>query len=69
MNNNTLKINGLSNVEASVKMFNILGKQVLNTSFDANGNNEISLPKLATGVYIVQLRSEQGNLNKKIVLE
>ena len=67
--NNTLRINGLSKAKASVKMFTILGKQVLNTTFDATGNNEISLPKLATGVYIVQIQSEQGNLNKKIILE
>jgi hypothetical protein len=67
--NSNLKVAGLSQGKASIKLFNILGKQVLNTSFSANGNNDISLPKLATGIYIVQLETENGNINKKITLE
>lgn len=68
-NNYNLKVAGVSQGKASIKLFNILGKQVLNTSFSANGNNDISLPKLATGIYIVQLETENGNINKKITLE
>ena len=41
----------------------------MNSSFEANGVKEISLPNLAKGVYIVQLESEAGKLNKKIILE
>lgn len=69
MNNNTLKISGLSQGKATVKLFNLLGKQVLNSSFESNGSKEISLPFLAKGVYIVQLQTENGNMNKKIILE
>jgi len=68
-NNSTLRVVGLSQGKTNVKLFNILGKQVLNTSFKSNGVSEISLPKLATGVYIVQLENKAGKLNKKIVLE
>ena len=42
---------------------------MFNSSFKTNGVKDISLPSLATGVYIVQLETEAGNLNKKIVLE
>lgn len=66
---NTLKIAGLQKGEASVKIFNILGKQILNTSFNSNGVKEIALPRLAKGVYIVQLTTDAGKLNKKIILE
>ena len=52
-----------------MKLFNILGKQVLSSAFTSNGVKDIYLPNLATGVYIVQLETEAGNLNKKIVLE
>lgn len=68
-NNATLKILGLDAGNANLQLFNILGKQVLNSSFQSKGTSEISLPKLATGIYIVKLQSENGSLNKKIVLE
>ena len=65
----TLKIAGLQQGKASVSLFNIQGKQILSSSFNANGVKEISLPRLATGVYFVQLTTEKGKLNKKIILE
>ena len=68
-NKNTLKIIGLQNGNTSVKIFNILGKQVVSTSFKSNGSKEISLPNLNSGVYIVKLDNEAGSLNKKIILE
>jgi hypothetical protein len=68
-NATTLRVVGLQQGHANIKLFNILGKQVFNSSFKTNGVKDISLPSLATGVYIVQLETEAGNLNKKIVLE
>jgi hypothetical protein len=68
-NATTLRIVGLSQGETSVKLFNLLGKQVMNSSFNTTGVKELTLPNVATGVYIVQLETEAGKLNKKIVLE
>ena len=68
-NNDNLRIAGLQNEKATVSIFNILGKQVLSTSFTANGAKDITLPSLAKGVYIVQLQSNSGKLSKKIILE
>jgi hypothetical protein len=67
--NNSLRIVGLQQGKASVKLFNILGRQVLNAAFESNGTKDISLPRLAKGVYIVQLETAEGKLNKKIILE
>ena len=64
-----LRIIGLSQGKSSIKVFNILGKQVVNSSFTSNGMQDINLPNLKSGVYIVQLKTEEGTLNKKIVLE
>jgi hypothetical protein len=69
LNASRLRIAGLSQGKATVKLFNVLGKQMIKTSFDSTGSDEISLSKLATGVYIVQLETENGKLNKKIILE
>jgi hypothetical protein len=66
---NSLRIVGLQQGRASVKLFNILGKQVLNAAFEANGIKDISLPRLTKGIYIVQLETAEGTLNKKIILE
>jgi hypothetical protein len=66
---NSLRIIGLQQGKASVKLFNILGKQVLNAAFESNGIKDISLPRLTKGIYIVQLETAEGTLNKKIILE
>ena len=68
-NASTLRIVGLSQGKSSFKMLNILGKQVLEKSFISSGVTDISLPKVSTGVYIVQIKNESGTLNKKITLE
>lgn len=69
VNKATLKIVGLSQGKSSVKLFNLLGKQVLNTDFTTNGVSEIALPNLSSGIYIVQIENANGKMNKKIVLE
>ncbi len=68
-NNSTIRIAGLPQGKTTVSLFNILGKQVMTNSFEANVVNDISLPKLVKGIYIVQLETEAGKLNKKIILE
>ncbi|WP_296635722.1 T9SS type A sorting domain-containing protein [Polaribacter sp.] len=65
---NSLRIVGAQG-KSKVKLFNILGKQILRSSFTANGVKDILLPKLASGIYIVQLETTEGRLNKKIILE
>ena len=65
----TLRVTGLQQGKASISLFNVLGKQVMSTSFEANDNTDISLPKLATGVYFAQVQTATGKLSKKIILE
>jgi hypothetical protein len=64
-----LRVVGLSQGKASVKLYNMLGKQVFTTSFNSVGVKDMNLPTLATGIYVVQLETESGKLNKKITLE
>ena len=69
-NNETLRIVGLSEENATVKVFNILGKNVLQTSFFSSGVQDIVLPKVSSGIYIIQIETALGKkLNRKIVLE
>ena len=69
INSSALRIVCLTQEKINVKLFNLLGKQVLNSSFISKGVDTISLPKLKGGVYIVLLENEKGRLSKKIIIE
>ncbi len=66
---NTLTISGINSSDASIKIYNVLGKKVVETSFTSNGRTNINLPNLTTGIYIIQITTEKGKATKKIVLE
>ena len=63
-----LRVEGVQNGTANLKIYDMLGKQVLETSFEGNGTNTIPLPNVQNGVYIVYIETELGVLNKKIIL-
>lgn len=65
--NSKLKVKGLEQENATITIFNILGKKVFNTSI--KGNSEISIPNVSKGIYLVKLQTISGELNKKIILE
>ena len=65
----TLKIVSLPQGNTTVKLSNVFGKELISTSFNVNGVKYISLPKLAAGVYIVEVQTAAGKLNRKIILE
>ena len=69
INSSTLKIIGLQQEKVNLKLFTILGKQIMNSSFLINGTKNIDLPKTTKGVYLVQLETEMGLLNKKIFIK
>jgi hypothetical protein len=64
-----LRILGLSSGPANVQMFDLMGKQVLNTSFNGQSVNDVKLPNLNTGVYLVTLVSDEGTVNKKLMIQ
>jgi len=66
---NNLRVVGIQEGTTQLRMFNILGKQVLKTSFQSNGVDNIGLPNLRHGVYIIQISSKEGLVNKKIIIE
>ncbi|AUC85937.1 hypothetical protein CW731_11835 [Polaribacter sp. ALD11] len=68
-NNSNLRLTGLPLGNTNLTIYNILGKQVKQTSFNSTGVKDISLPQLSKGIYLVKLETENGKLNKKIILE
>ena len=69
LGNGTLRVTGLENANGVISVFNITGKQMMAQKFEANSTLNIKLPNLATGVYIVRLNTNNGTVNKKIILE
>ena len=65
----TLRVTGLQQGKASLSLYNVLGKQLMSNSFEATASKDISLPKLARGIYFVKVQTATGALSKKIILE
>jgi hypothetical protein len=65
-----LRISGLKEDTTSLKMYNILGKRVLNQKLEANTIIDVAIPShIKQGIYIIKLETDKGNINKKILLK
>jgi len=64
--NDYLNINGIKKETIEIiTVYNIVGQQVLNSTFEVK---TISISDLKTGIYIVQVKTTNGLLNKKILI-
>jgi low affinity Fe/Cu permease len=70
--NNFITIEGLAlqSGETSVKLYNVIGMEVLSRNLNNNSNTQtISTIGLASGVYIIQLKSGINQLTKKLIIK
>ena len=68
--NSNLRITGLQEGPATVKMYSVLGKEVTSSSFQMKTVNDIAIPNhLAKGIYIVQLITNEAKQSRKIIIE
>ena len=49
-------------------MYNILGKEVFSAAFEGTGMNDIQLPNIKEGIYIINL-TYKGTINKKVIIQ
>lgn len=66
---NVLRISGLISGKATIQIYNLLGKSVYKSTFKAKDIKDVYIPNLPKGVYMAQLISARGSVNKKIVIE
>mgnify|MGYP006075293197 FL=1 len=64
-----LRITGLDIGIASMQLYNTLGQSVFSASFEGASVNDVALPNLKAGIYIVDIKTGSGKLNKKIILQ
>tara|TARA_B100001057_G_C22791562_1_gene927836 strand:- start:291 stop:1610 length:1320 start_codon:yes stop_codon:yes gene_type:complete len=69
LSRDNLRILNLNSGQANLQMFDLMGKLVLNTSFDCQNVNDVKLPNLDLGVYIVNIKSDAGIVNKKLIIQ
>ena len=70
--NNFITVEGLSTQsnQTNLKLYNILGKEVLSTTLANNTNTQtISTEGLSTGIYVVKLESGNDLLTKKLIIK
>ncbi|WP_159949711.1 T9SS type A sorting domain-containing protein [Polaribacter septentrionalilitoris] len=67
-NDQTLRLTGNIDGNISFKLYNILGKQILNSTLTLDSEKNIKLPKLSKGIYVVNIESSKGSITKKIIL-
>ncbi len=60
----TIKLPYYTNAEASI--YNILGKKIMNKSF-SGVSNQIDISNLKSGIYLVNITSENSSVTKKVV--
>ena len=68
-NRETLRVVGIQKGVANIRIYNLLGQEVLSSSFQGNGVNDISLPSIINGIYIVKITSENRTTNRKIIIQ
>jgi hypothetical protein len=64
-----LRVIGLNSQKVTITIYTILGTKVFNKSFKGKGSNDIALPEMEKGFYLVRLQTEKGDFNKKIFID
>lgn len=64
-----LRVSGIENGSVTMEIYDLLGKAVQRSTFEANGVNDIGLNPITSGIYIIQLQTSKGIVNKKIIIE
>lgn len=66
VSNGTLYITSASNNEKSIAVYDILGKEVLNTT---TSNNTVNVSNLTRGAYIVKITEDGKTNSRKLIIE
>ena len=64
---NTLNIKVHNQQIQSIKIFNLIGKEVMNVSSKNNETENINISQLVHGIYVIQIKTDVNTFTKKII--
>jgi hypothetical protein len=68
--NRTLRIDGVRDANSTLRIFNLLGQEVVMKKLEDSGSHEIVLSKgIRTSIYIVEILNTKKRITKKIIIE
>ena len=59
----------MQNEKGTLKIYTILGQEVLKINFKDKMTADIQLPNLKLAIYLVYLTTEKGKITRKIIIE
>ncbi|MDY0780101.1 lamin tail domain-containing protein [Tenacibaculum sp. IB213877] len=62
-----ITISGI-NEKVKIRVYSVLGNEIINTEVNSNGYSKVNLPSLSSGLYIIKVESDSHKLTKKIIL-
>ncbi len=65
--NRNLRVVGFT--ESQVSIYNIVGKEVVNTKIDNANTNNIALPQLKPGIYLLNISNSKTRYTKKLLIK
>ena len=68
LDNTTLRVVGIHDIKADVKIYSLLGQEIISKSFKGVGLNDLPIQKVDTGVYIVEIKTSKNRFIKKILI-
>ena len=68
VNNNTFTITSNSNSKKAFAVFNLLGKQVLSSSF-SGVKSDVDVSTISSGMYILKVTEDGKTATKKLVIK
>ena len=65
-----MKLNSFIDSDIKISVYDILGREILQNSFDtiSNFNQEIDVSNAKPGIYLMTISSERGNLTRRIII-
>ncbi|MFK5890100.1 MAG: T9SS type A sorting domain-containing protein [Flavobacteriaceae bacterium] len=64
--NNSIRILGNINGTTKLAIYDMLGRNIFSIEYKLSNDNELSIPPMTQGIYIVKVESEKGNYSTKI---
>jgi len=64
-----INIKSLDKIDGSIKIYDYLGKKIIEKESDGVNQHSINLSNYPDGMYFINIKSKKGSFTKKIILK